>query len=263
MTCRSQNGAGSVSDLNTASLLLAGTTACPRARSVQRQFPSRDRKQADAQLFMTPRLIRQHVGTTSHWFSLSIQHIFHGSFKAHFVPEITRASVMGPIVAALDVRENTTECASGVGFAIGEHALGSCLARDHRVDVSRPDMESIGRPFPVPADRPESPQRYTPRFCVQRPRRLLQMREPVSLPRGTGRQCRSAVDAVLHIYPALFRTRQMSAIGRKRQQIGQRSHIEQVLTAVWNSRLYHFRSLTLPARFGVNQWPQDTYGHQQ
>lgn len=194
--------------------------------------------------------MRLTFGIPSHFFALAIQHIFHRSPKAHFIPEIARASaVIGPVAATPILRECTTECASGIGLVIGKHALGSGFAPDHGMDVSRPDMESMGSPFAVVADRSKRLQHDAPRFGIQGPRGLFQMLAPRSLPRWIGGQDRAAVHAVLCIHPTLFRTRQMSAVGGECQQVGQWSHIEQVWKAVWNSRLPRSRSLTLPAPF--------------
>lgn len=193
--------------------------------------------------------LKRLLGITGHALALTVEHVFDGSLEAGFIPKVARAPVGGPIALTMNIWEHPPQCASGIGLEIGKHAFRRGSAANDSMDVSCPDVESMGHPFAMYAGRSKCVQ-YRPAGCrIEGPGALVQMRTPIVLSLGIRDEYKAALDAMLRIHPALFRTRQVRSVGGERQKIGQRRHMKPVVEARPNSRRSSLRSLTLPAPF--------------
>jgi hypothetical protein len=62
--------------------------------------------------------------------------------------------MIGPVPAALNIRESTAKSPGGISFAIGKHALRRYFTRDHRMHVICPDVDGMRDPLAMPAHGP-------------------------------------------------------------------------------------------------------------
>ena len=83
--------------------------------------------------------------------ALAIPYIINGGPETNFIPEVARTPMMGPVPPTLNLRERTAQRSRGISLEIGKHLLRLCFTSNDSVHVSRPDMNSMSGPLPMPA----------------------------------------------------------------------------------------------------------------